>query len=234
MELLAIKIRGNSNIRGIRLQDSEVKVSQFADDLTCFLHDRESLKPLMEQLEEFTTWSGLKINVSKSQLLLPLGIEEGLTSLENIPIQSDAKILGIWFSTVMDNNKNYNNNFKGILSKAKQVCSSWSHRSLSIKGKVTVANSLITSLFQYPCAYIHTPPEVFKERKRILTNFIWNNRKAKIAYNTLIQPVADGGLNLFDLETRTEAAYSQAIRRIPAFPHLRSATYLRHILRAEG
>lgn len=107
------------------------------------------------------------------------------------------------------------------------------HRSLSIKGKVTIANSLVISLFQYPCSYIHTPPEVFKELKSIFTKFLWNNKKPKVAYSTLILPVADGGLNLFDLESRAEAAHVQAIRRIIHRPHLRSADYIRHLLKTD-
>lgn len=67
--------------------------------------------------------------------------------------------------------------------------------------------------------------EVFKELKHIFTDFIWNNRKPKIAYNTLIQPVADGGLNLFE---RT-----QAVKRMILRPHLRSAAYLKHIIKTD-
>lgn len=234
VELLAIKIRGNPNIKGLKMRSAELKASQFADDLTCFLKDRDSLQPLMEVLEEFGKRSGLKINLSKSKLLYPMGAREEVESIAGIPVCSEAKILGIWFSTSMDSEKNYNKNFKGILTKAKQICSSWSHRSLSIKGKVTVANSLITSLFQYPCASIHTPPEVFSELKRIFSNFLWNNKKPKIAYSTLILPVAQGGLNLFDLESRTQAAHIQAIRRILLYPEHGPALYLQHILKADS
>lgn len=154
--------------------------------------------------------------------------------LLGIPVCSEAKILGIWFSPSMDPEKNYNKNFKGILSKAKQICSSWSHRYLSIKGKVTVANSLITSLFQYPCASIHTPPEVFKELKRIFSYFLWNNKKPKIVYSTLILPLTEGGLNLFDLDSRTQAAHIQVIRRILLYLDHGPALYLRHILKADS
>lgn len=124
-------------------------------------------------------------------------------------------------------------NFKMLLDKARKICGTWTNRSLSIKGKVTVANSLITSIFQYPCAYIYTPPQVFKEFKSIISTFIWDNKKAKIAYNSLILPVAEGGLNLIDLEMRTQAALIQMLRRILAKPNTGAAAFLRQTLEVE-
>lgn len=124
-------------------------------------------------------------------------------------------------------------NFRPLLDKARQICGTWTNRSLSIKGKVTVANSLVTSIFQYPCSYIYTPPEVFKEFRSIITSFIWDNKKPKIAFNTLSLPIAEGGLNLIDLETRTQAALLQVLRRILAKPKMGAAAYLRATLGSE-
>lgn len=72
------------------------------------------------------------------------------------------------------------------------ICSSWTNRSLSLKGRVTVINLLVTSLFQYPCSYTHAPAEVFKQLKKITTTFLWDGRKPKVVYNTLILPVSQG------------------------------------------
>lgn len=86
-------------------------------------------------------------------------------------------------------------NYRPLLDRARQICGMWMNRSLSIKGKVTVANSLVTSIFQYPCSYILTPPEMFKEFRSIVSAFIWDNKKSKIAFDTLSLPITEGGLN---------------------------------------
>lgn len=230
VEILALLIRDHQDIRGLKMHDREIKLSQFADDLTCFIENRQSLTPLMDTLDQFTKWSGLKINMDKSHVIYPMGSREEISHIHNFSIREETKILGIWFFAHGDPGKSYVRNFKPILSKARQICNSWTNRSLSIKGKVTVANSLITSLFQYTCSYIHTPPEVFKELRKIITAFLWDTRKPKVAYDTLTLPVAEGGLGLFDLQTRTHAALIQGIRRILHEPRLGPAAFLRQIL----
>jgi hypothetical protein len=69
VELLAIKIRNNKDIKGINIGNSEVKVVQMADDTTSFLKDSESLQVLLETLEKFHSYAGLKLNLSKSEIL---------------------------------------------------------------------------------------------------------------------------------------------------------------------
>lgn len=230
VEVLAILIRANEDIRGIKMHQTRIKLSQFADDLTCFLEDRTALTPLLDTLKNFANWSGLQINKEKSQLIYPLGLRCGISSLEDIPIKEEVKILGIWFFSQWSLEKNLQKNFKPLLQKARMICSSWTNRSLSLKGKVTIVNSLITSLFQYACSYIFTPPEVYKEFKKIVTLFLWADRRPKVAYNTLLLPVAEGGLGLIDLQIRTQAALIQGIRRLLHEPRLGAAAYLRGIL----
>ena len=66
VELLAISIRNNSNIKGISINGDEVKISQLADDTTCFLADIQSAKHLMTLLQKFEKCSGLKCNQDKT------------------------------------------------------------------------------------------------------------------------------------------------------------------------
>lgn len=233
VEMLSIIIRNNDNIKGLQFHQAEVKLSQFADDLTCFLNDRTSLVHLLNSLQMFAGWSGLKVNTSKSQLLYPRGLQDGLSAVENIPVTDSAKILGIWFFTSQSKDTSWEKNFKVLLDKARHICATWTNRTLSIKGKVTVANSLVTSLFQYPCSYIYTPPELFKEFRSIISSFIWSNKKAKIAFSTMSLPIAEGELNLIDLEIRTQAALLQVLRRILAQPRMGAAAYLRTELEVE-
>ena len=61
-ELLAAKIRQDSDCKGISLPDDQkVKISQFADDTTIITENVESLKPHLQILDRFGNISGLKL-----------------------------------------------------------------------------------------------------------------------------------------------------------------------------
>ena len=51
-----------------------------------------------------------------------------------------------------------------------------------------------------------TPPEwVFKEYRKLITEFIWNKKRPKIRYNKPVQGYEGGGLKLIDLEAKNYA-----------------------------
>lgn len=154
--------------------------------------------------------------------------------MESIQVVREAKILGIWFLQD-DSVQNITKwNFNPILNKISSICASWSHRTLSLKGKKTVINSLIASLLQYPCASIFTPPQVYKEYRKIITRFIWNGRQAKVAYKTLVLPITREGLNLLDLETRVQINLLQWPKRVITFPDTNAACTLAHLLQVDS
>lgn len=225
-----IKIRQSPAIKGIPIGNTVCTVTQFADDSTCFLKDTASLSPLLDLLQDFSEWSGLKINRSKSMIILPHNKLIHPRILEGIPVITRAKILGIWFLQDNTELEQYLWNFKPQLNKIKSICDSWNMRNVSIKGKVTIVNSLLISLLQYQCSSIFTPAKVYKEYKNIITNFIWNGKKPKISYQTLILPTKQGGLNLMDLTTRVKVSTLQWIRRLVKNDESNAAASLRQLL----
>ena len=69
-EILAIQIRNNNEIRGIKVRDKEYKLTLYADDSTLLLNGSErSLKVSLENLESFSKISGLHINYSKTEVI---------------------------------------------------------------------------------------------------------------------------------------------------------------------
>ena len=66
-EVLACRIREDENIKAIKIDDTEFKISQFADDTTFLLDgDRNSFEKLFQQLDFFGEISGLKLNTDKT------------------------------------------------------------------------------------------------------------------------------------------------------------------------
>ena len=53
IELLNLPIQTNSNIKGIKVGDDEIKNTLYADDTTLFVKELESVQELLEMLEKF-------------------------------------------------------------------------------------------------------------------------------------------------------------------------------------
>ena len=68
VEILAIAF-SHKNIKGIKINGSEAKLLQFADDTTAVLSDLNSALALFKTLEAFEKVSGLKLNVRKTEAM---------------------------------------------------------------------------------------------------------------------------------------------------------------------
>ena len=69
VEILANSIRDDQSIMGINIKGKEYKLSQYADDTSCFVRDIDSVVKLFEKLEAFKSCSGLELNRSKTEAM---------------------------------------------------------------------------------------------------------------------------------------------------------------------
>ncbi|KAL9983129.1 hypothetical protein ACROYT_G005261 [Oculina patagonica] len=67
IEVLASLIRQNRQIEGIWIGEKQNKLELFADDSTFFLKDIVSLNVVLKSIQEFYSFSSLKINTTKSE-----------------------------------------------------------------------------------------------------------------------------------------------------------------------
>ena len=67
LELLAIHIRNDKEINELTIGKEEVKVVIYADDMTCFLKNKQSYHSLMRTLNRYSICSGLRINREKTE-----------------------------------------------------------------------------------------------------------------------------------------------------------------------
>ena len=67
MEVLAIAIRAEKEIKGIQIGKEEVKLSLFADDMILYI---ENPKDSLELISEYSKVAGYKINTQKSLAFL--------------------------------------------------------------------------------------------------------------------------------------------------------------------
>ena len=71
MEVLAIAIREEKEIKGIQIGKEEVKLSLFADDMILYMENpKDSTRKLLELINDYSKVAGYKINTQKSLALL--------------------------------------------------------------------------------------------------------------------------------------------------------------------
>lgn len=102
-EILAILIRNNPNIIGIKIANQEVLISQYADDTSLILDGSEvSLISSVNVLKVYAKISGLCINIEKTKVVW-IGAKKGSTLRlcedENLSWEADTfTVLGVKFS----------------------------------------------------------------------------------------------------------------------------------------
>ena len=71
MEVLAIAIGEEKEIKGIQIGKEEVKLSLFADDMILYIENpKDATRKLLELINEFGKVAGYKINAQKSLAFL--------------------------------------------------------------------------------------------------------------------------------------------------------------------
>ena len=71
LEVLAMAIREEKEIKGIQIGKEEVKLSLFADDMILYIENpKEATRTLLELINEFGKAAGYKINAQKSLAFL--------------------------------------------------------------------------------------------------------------------------------------------------------------------
>ena len=138
LETLAITIREDDSIKGITIRDEPVKLSLFADDMTCFIKDSSSYTNLFVTLKTFGECSGLKINNEKTEALA-LGNGRSLwegphSDLPNLC--NTIKILGVYFG--YDAKQRDELNFRNILKSLKKRINLWKRRGLSLLSRIQI------------------------------------------------------------------------------------------------
>ena len=69
-EILAIKIKNNKKIKGIKNINKEFILTQYADDTSVILDgSEESLNETLSELENYAKFSGLKVNFTKTHVV---------------------------------------------------------------------------------------------------------------------------------------------------------------------
>ena len=207
-EILSKLLMENDVIKGIKVNDREALLSQFADDTALFLDgSKESFEQSIKTLSKFAKISGLTINNEKTSVIW-LGSKKNsrdrylrdmnFTWDPGGEINSNFKYLGIIFSTNTDQIVQLNYGSK--LNEIQKLLRTWSKRSLTPFGKITVIKTLAISKLTYLFSNIPDPScDFLKQVNNLFIKFLWNDKPSKISFDTICQSYDKGGINMVNI-----------------------------------
>ena len=93
LEILASVIREEKEIKGIQIRKEEVKLSLFADDMILYIENpKDTVRKLLELINEYSKVAGYKINTQKSLAFLYTNNEKPVREIkETIPFVITTK-----------------------------------------------------------------------------------------------------------------------------------------------
>lgn len=203
IEPLAIAIRNYVDIKGIRREDSEHKVSLYADDTLLYISDPlKSLPQILTLLDVFGKISGYKTNMQKSECM-PINSAARQIIFSSLPFKltkDKFKYLGIWIT-----NKYkylYKANFPPLMDSVKKDFERWSPLPLSLGGRINTIkmNILPRFLYLFQCIPIFLTKSFFSLLDKLISSFIWNRKNARIRKSILQRHREHGGPSLPNIQ----------------------------------
>ena len=201
IEILALSVRQNENIKGIKVKNHTVKMSLYADDSVCFVDgSKETFEALFRILNTFGKFSGCKINLSKTEAIWigsKRGSQEFLFEDQGLRWKScNFKSLGVNFS--LNLGLIYDLNYKEKLKHMSQTLNLWRMRSLSLIGKVCVIKTLVLPqlLYLFSVLSVKIPAKFFKELTTLFFKFIWSGGRDRVQRNLMYSDYIQGGLKM--------------------------------------
>ncbi|GKV41862.1 hypothetical protein SLEP1_g49342 [Rubroshorea leprosula] len=178
---------------------------QFADD-TIFFGEAsdENIKVVKGIMRTFELASGLKINFAKSQLI-GMGVEENWTARMAYRLccsqgEFPLKYLGI----PIGGNHRKTEMWYPMIQSFKKKLASWKGRHLSLGGRITLINSVLSSLPVFLMSVFLIPKGILLSIDKIRKSFLWggggDERKVNwVKWEKICKKKEEGGLGVRDL-----------------------------------
>jgi hypothetical protein len=190
----------------------------FADDTLIFLKaDRRMINSLKWILLCFENLSGLKINFDKSEMVpLNLTHEEG----QVLATQLGCKVVGLpitYLGVPLHWKKIQVSCWESLIDKIDKRLQGWKGKLLSLGGRVTLLNAVLSSIPLYWLSFYRMPRQIMSKIDRIRRRFLWSGTSRKrlplIAWCQVCRGKDQGGLGLLNLHNINRAFLAKWLMR---------------------
>lgn len=207
LEPLLNKIRAEPQIKGIKVPGSEieVKVSAFADDVTCPLSSKLSVVHVLNVCQLFENASGSKLNITKTSGLWLGGLSGCSDSPYGISWTSDpTRIVGLRLAS-KPLALLYDVNWRPIYDRINAVFNLWKGRNLSFRGRSILSNIIGFSKLWYLGSVIHLPNNYLSLFEHAQFSFFWNSDHECLKRATLYNCISQGGHSLVNISLKIKS-----------------------------
>ena len=176
-EMLALRIRQNKEIRGIKIGDTQNLLSQFADDMDLYLpYDRTVINAVINTLTYIENNTGLKVSYDKTTMY-----RIGSLANTNSKLYTVKKLK--WSNEAVNTlgfilyANDVEKNLEEVCCKMRTVCRLWYYRHLTLMGKIMIVNTMMGSLFGYRMQFIPNLSEhMINMVDHEIEEFIWKGK----------------------------------------------------------
>ncbi|XP_020695594.1 uncharacterized protein LOC110109036 [Dendrobium catenatum] len=176
-ELISAHIHQNFKELGVPIRRGGPPVSHllYADDILVFAGASiPNVKKVSSILEEYCSWTGQKVNRSKSYILFSKSTSSStrswLAKITGCRKVEEMEYLGIKFALRRLTRKD----FAPLLQQARVKTMAWGVRHLSMAGRVTLINSLLIPSYVYLVTHTLVPRGILNEVEKVCRNFLWD------------------------------------------------------------
>lgn len=193
IEPLTEAIRNSPDITGISTGEKDHKIALYADDILLFITNPQTSVPaVLEVINQFSVFSGYKINFSRSEVM-PLGNPRCPTPSPFKWSPEGFTYLGISITPSLE--ALYKANFEPLLKRIRDDLDRWISLPLSLLGRIALLKMNILPRLLYHFQMV--PILLNKTIRRVnscFSTFIWNKKKPRLKMAKLQMSVEKGGL----------------------------------------
>uniref|UniRef100_A0A803SWX8 Reverse transcriptase domain-containing protein n=1 Tax=Anolis carolinensis TaxID=28377 RepID=A0A803SWX8_ANOCA len=181
MEPLADRIGNNGRIKGYQIRNKEVKINLYADDVLLIMENpAEAIHEIQIILKDFERYSGLKVNMSKSEMMIyNMGKKEQKelqTKMGDIKIiRNKIKYLGITITKEITKLKVAN--YGAIWKKIQEKLKAWGDKRKILALKMCIIPKL---LYLFQTLSIKIDYRQIKEWDNTLREWIYGKKRNRI------------------------------------------------------
>nr|KAF6469808.1 hypothetical protein HJG59_011165 [Molossus molossus] len=179
LEVLATAMRQEEKIKGIQIGKEEVKLSLFADDMILYIEDpKDSIKCLLDLINEFGKVAGYKINVKQSMAFLHTNDEltERETKEKILFTIAAKKLRYLGINLTKEVKDLFAENYRSLKKEIEEDIKKWKHIPCSWIGRINIIKMSIIppKIYRFDAIPIKIPMTYFTELDQILQKLIWN------------------------------------------------------------
>ena len=202
------------------LIDGGVSILQYADDTILFMeHDVATARNMKLVLCLFKQLSGMKINFQKSELFCFGKAKEEQVTYKQLFGCAICSLQFSYLGIPIHHRKLSNKEWKCIEERFEKKLSCWKGKLLSYGGRLTLINSVLTSMPMFPLSFLEIPVGVRKRLDFYRSHFFWQcdeiKRKYRLSrWDIICGPKEQGGLGIENMEVKNKGLLSKWLYKL--------------------